>query len=245
MMVNNFDHWACDELGKLFGIPTFPLLFSAKDSISATSMLLLSSSTVTGRRTAAVLSQPWTPRPPIACPLFGLPIPVARFYECSIPESASTSSNYRGPIVWPRARRGDDDLGPVTDRTGRVEGRAVTVSSRGVKGTPQYIRHTIHFCTYWTGSDTIFSRTHIPLNEVSGPGLQLGAQFFQQLAGWEHTGPADGGPPDPVLVTSYNGHVAGSIWHRGILKSRSRYVSLTGWTPSDPAVGQLTGETGL
>ncbi|KAI5656807.1 hypothetical protein M9H77_25600 [Catharanthus roseus] len=30
--------------------------------------------------------------------------------------------------------RGDDDLGPVTDRTGRVERRTVTASSRGVRG---------------------------------------------------------------------------------------------------------------
>ncbi|KAI5666520.1 hypothetical protein M9H77_16373 [Catharanthus roseus] len=29
-----------------------------------------------------------------------------------------------------------------------------------------------------------FSRTQIPLNDVSGPGLQLGAQFFEQLAGF-------------------------------------------------------------
>ncbi|KAI5661507.1 hypothetical protein M9H77_20830 [Catharanthus roseus] len=213
-----------------------------------------------------------------------------------------------------------------------------------------------------------FSRTHIPLNEVSGPGLQLGAQFFKQLVGsvpvdssysgdeygatacgnsssdvglvrdsgtsrseeavkvgslcihssegnedereddgghdddddsdddgddhetvpvveasssghrlapgkgkgltgsfipkksrpptnpmqrkkskndgWEQTGPADGVPQDSVIVPSYSGHVAGCIW-RGILKSRSHYVSLTGWTPSDPAVVQLAGETGV
>ncbi|KAI5650850.1 hypothetical protein M9H77_36855 [Catharanthus roseus] len=31
-------------------------------------------------------------------------------------------------------RRGDDDLGPVTDRTCRVEGRTVTASSRGEAG---------------------------------------------------------------------------------------------------------------
>ncbi|KAI5675246.1 hypothetical protein M9H77_06196 [Catharanthus roseus] len=111
-----------------------------------------------------------------------------------------------------------------------------------------------------------FSKIQIPLNEVSGPGLQLGAQFFEQLAGsvpmdssysgadfgatecskpssdagllgcdkkrpeksrsptnpiqrkkakndgWEQTGPADGGPQDPIFVLSYSGHVAGCIW---------------------------------
>ncbi|KAI5677250.1 hypothetical protein M9H77_08200 [Catharanthus roseus] len=110
-----------------------------------------------------------------------------------------------------------------------------------------------------------FSRTQIPLNDVGGPGLHLGAQFFEQFAGFvpvdssysgakygatacgnpssdivgsrqkrpeksrpptnptqrkkskndgrEQTGPTDGGPQDPVLVPSYSGHVAGSIWH--------------------------------
>ncbi|KAI5657905.1 hypothetical protein M9H77_26698 [Catharanthus roseus] len=151
------------------------------------------------------------------------------------------------------ARRGDDDLRTVTDKTGRVEGRTVTTSSRGVRGCH---------------STSDISSTSVPI----ALGLQLGRQFFEQLAGsvpvdssysgaeygatargnsssdvgkksnndgWEQTGPADGGPQDPVIVPSYNGHVAGCIWHgqdRGILKSRSRYVSLTGWTPSDPAV---------
>ncbi|KAI5650312.1 hypothetical protein M9H77_36317 [Catharanthus roseus] len=66
--------------------------------------------------------------------------------------------------------------------------------------------------------------------------------------GWEQTGPADGVPQDPILVHSYSGHVAGSIWcgqDRCILKSRSRYVFVTGWTPSDPAVVKFVGETGL
>ncbi|KAI5683087.1 hypothetical protein M9H77_04315 [Catharanthus roseus] len=37
-------------------------------------------------------------------------------------------------MVRPGARRGDDDTGLVTDRTGRVEGVTVTASSRGVRG---------------------------------------------------------------------------------------------------------------
>ncbi|KAI5677485.1 hypothetical protein M9H77_08435 [Catharanthus roseus] len=37
-------------------------------------------------------------------------------------------------MVRPRVHRGDDDLGPMTDRTDRVEGRVVTVSSHGVRG---------------------------------------------------------------------------------------------------------------
>ncbi|KAI5681496.1 hypothetical protein M9H77_02724 [Catharanthus roseus] len=37
-------------------------------------------------------------------------------------------------MVRSSGRRGDADLGSITDRTGRVEGRPVTASSRGVKG---------------------------------------------------------------------------------------------------------------
>ncbi|KAI5674257.1 hypothetical protein M9H77_14621 [Catharanthus roseus] len=37
-------------------------------------------------------------------------------------------------MVRPSGRRGDADLGPVTDMTGRVEGHLVTASSRGVRG---------------------------------------------------------------------------------------------------------------
>ncbi|KAI5650559.1 hypothetical protein M9H77_36564 [Catharanthus roseus] len=37
-------------------------------------------------------------------------------------------------MVRPSGRKGDADLGPVTDRTGRVEGRPMTASSRGVRG---------------------------------------------------------------------------------------------------------------
>ncbi|KAI5659520.1 hypothetical protein M9H77_28313 [Catharanthus roseus] len=36
-------------------------------------------------------------------------------------------------MVRSSGRRGDADLGPVTDRTGRAEGRLVTASSRGVR----------------------------------------------------------------------------------------------------------------
>ncbi|KAI5664925.1 hypothetical protein M9H77_24248 [Catharanthus roseus] len=41
--------------------------------------------------------------------------------------------------------------------------------------------------------------------------------------------PAEGGPVDPELIPSYDGHVAGSIWRgqdRGSLKFRSRYMAL-------------------
>ncbi|KAI5664703.1 hypothetical protein M9H77_24026 [Catharanthus roseus] len=38
-------------------------------------------------------------------------------------------------MVRPNGCRGDVDLGPVTDRTGRLEGRPVTASSRGEAGS--------------------------------------------------------------------------------------------------------------
>ncbi|KAI5676101.1 hypothetical protein M9H77_07051 [Catharanthus roseus] len=37
-------------------------------------------------------------------------------------------------MVRPSDRRGDDDLDPLTDRTGRVQGCTITASSRGVRG---------------------------------------------------------------------------------------------------------------
>ncbi|KAI5676426.1 hypothetical protein M9H77_07376 [Catharanthus roseus] len=91
-----------------------------------------------------------------------------------------------------------------------------------------------------------FSKTQILLNEISRPGLLRPSWWTHLTAvltieplivaiphlmlGW--TGPTDGGPQDPVFVPSYSGHVASSIWRgqmrdRGILKSRSRYMSVT------------------
>ncbi|KAI5683353.1 hypothetical protein M9H77_04581 [Catharanthus roseus] len=151
-------------------------------------------------------------------------------------------------MVRPGARRGDDDLGAVTDRTGRVECRAGTASSRGVRGhhstsdipsTSEPIALGMYYDPGAPGSSTSplipftthppttlyhsyapvpydpygysqppqtsydpyahasslpirmpgldptqhFSRTQILLNDVSGLGLQLDAQFFEQLVG--------------------------------------------------------------
>ncbi|KAI5669060.1 hypothetical protein M9H77_18913 [Catharanthus roseus] len=136
-------------------------------------------------------------------------------------------------MVGPGARRGDNDLGPVTERTGRVEGRVVTASSRGVRGchstsdilsTPASFRLGIYYDSCAPGSSTqpptilfrtrpplsitwsppptsydlyahvpalprmpsqdwphCMVKTQVPLNDVSGPGLQLSAQFFEHL----------------------------------------------------------------
>ncbi|KAI5677266.1 hypothetical protein M9H77_08216 [Catharanthus roseus] len=57
---------------------------------------------------------------------------------------------------------------------------------------------------------------------------------------WEQIGPAEGGPVDPKLIPSYGGHV-----DRGILKYRSRYMALTGWSITDAEVVSLATGTGL
>ncbi|KAI5683785.1 hypothetical protein M9H77_05013 [Catharanthus roseus] len=59
-------------------------------------------------------------------------------------------------MVRPSGRKEGDDLGPVTDRTGQVEGRTVTASSRAVRGrhstsdlpaTPTYLALDFHHGT--------------------------------------------------------------------------------------------------
>ncbi|KAI5673456.1 hypothetical protein M9H77_13820 [Catharanthus roseus] len=66
-------------------------------------------------------------------------------------------------MVRPSGRRGDADLGPVTNRTGRVEERPVTASSRGVRGrhstfdllvTPTPLASGFHHGTGEAGSST-------------------------------------------------------------------------------------------
>ncbi|KAI5668865.1 hypothetical protein M9H77_18718 [Catharanthus roseus] len=66
-------------------------------------------------------------------------------------------------MVRPSDRRGDADLGLVTDRTGRVESRLVTASSRGVRGrhstfdlpvTPTPLAPGFHHGTGEAGSST-------------------------------------------------------------------------------------------
>ncbi|KAI5660000.1 hypothetical protein M9H77_28793 [Catharanthus roseus] len=66
-------------------------------------------------------------------------------------------------MVPPSGRRGDDDFGPVMDRTGRIDGHTVTTSSRGVRGrnstsdlpaTPTPLAPGFHHCTGEPGSST-------------------------------------------------------------------------------------------
>ncbi|KAI5681919.1 hypothetical protein M9H77_03147 [Catharanthus roseus] len=141
-------------------------------------------------------------------------------------------------MVRPGARRSDDDLGARTDRIGQVEGRAVTASSRGVRG-----RHTTacrnsssdvglgkDFGTSrseeavrvgFTGSfmsmmsKIVGSRQKRP--EKSRPPTNPTQRKKSKNDGWEQTGPADGGPQDPVIVPSYSGQVVGCIWRGQII----------------------------
>ncbi|KAI5681575.1 hypothetical protein M9H77_02803 [Catharanthus roseus] len=225
------------------------------------------------------------------------------------------------------ARRGDDDLGPVTDRTGRIESCTVTASSRSVRrcfstldilSTPAPFGPGILVhqgmvigpgprSLSWFGSLRIeggeddedefeddggdddddddddddggdgHGDEPVPVAHASSsdcrpvPGKEKGLigsfmSVMNKIAGsdkkkpeksrpptsptqrkkakndyWEQTGPADGGPEDPVLIPSYSGHIVGEMH----IEVASRFVSLAGWTPSDPAVVELARETGL
>ncbi|KAI5680821.1 hypothetical protein M9H77_02048 [Catharanthus roseus] len=141
-------------------------------------------------------------------------------------------------MVRPSSRRGDDDLGPVTDMTGRVQGRTVTASSRSAYGSA-YPHSQPPPTVYdpYLAAPTV--RPHIPyrssaqepLTEFSGHARQLGAKFFYfifralhwerkrvKASDWEQTGPAEGGSVDLELIPSYEGHVAGSIWRSWHIK---------------------------
>ncbi|KAI5654326.1 hypothetical protein M9H77_31513 [Catharanthus roseus] len=56
---------------------------------------------------------------------------------------------------------------------------------------------------------------------------------------WEQTGPAERGLVDPEHIPSYGGH------DRGLLKCRSCYMALVGWSLTDAKVISLATETGL
>ncbi|KAI5672154.1 hypothetical protein M9H77_12518 [Catharanthus roseus] len=110
-------------------------------------------------------------------------------------------------MVPPSGRRGDTDLGPVTDRTGRVEGRPVTASSRGVRGrhstsdlpvTPTPLAPGFHHGTVYDPylhaltivQPRISYRSAIqePIWEFRGQPRQIGVEFFYQILG---TAPQD------------------------------------------------------
>ncbi|KAI5680549.1 hypothetical protein M9H77_01776 [Catharanthus roseus] len=140
-------------------------------------------------------------------------------------------------MVWPGARRGDDDLGPVTDRTDR--GRVVTESSR-VPVDSSYSNGNYGAIDCGNpSSDAGLGRDSGISGMVTGPGLRSLTCFILVMSkiarsrqkrpkklrsptnptqrkkakndGWEQIGPADGGPLGLVFIPSYSGHIASSI----------------------------------
>ncbi|KAI5676688.1 hypothetical protein M9H77_07638 [Catharanthus roseus] len=78
--------------------------------------------------------------------------------------------------------RGDDDLSPVTNRTGRVEGRTITASSRGTVYDPYLNAPTVRPHIPYR------SAAQEPLKEFNGQPRQIGVEFFYQMMG---TAPQD------------------------------------------------------
>ncbi|KAI5676025.1 hypothetical protein M9H77_06975 [Catharanthus roseus] len=175
-------------------------------------------------------------------------------------------------MVCPSGRRGDDDIGSVTNRTCRVQGRTVTASSRGVRG-----RHSTSNLPSTPLPAGFYHDTGAP----GSPARQLGAEFFKQMVGTVQPDSsynthgytardcgvsssepfigrrysvnlgveADRGPrnkrPDKardVPASTQRKRVKASDWEqiepaegdRDILKCRSRYMTLTGWSLTDP-----------
>ncbi|KAI5672260.1 hypothetical protein M9H77_12624 [Catharanthus roseus] len=147
-------------------------------------------------------------------------------------------------MVRPRARRGNDDLGPVIDRTGRVEGRTVTASSRAVRG-----RHSTSNIP--STSAPIGPATPIPFRtRPSTTSHRSYTPVPYDLYGYSQPPQTSYDPyaHAPSLLICMPGLDPTQYFSktqiplnedRSILKSRSSYVSLTSWTPSDLAVSDL------
>ncbi|KAI5683493.1 hypothetical protein M9H77_04721 [Catharanthus roseus] len=99
-------------------------------------------------------------------------------------------------MVRPSGRRGDADLGPVMDMTGRVEGRPITASSRGLRGrhstsdipvTPTPLAPGFH---HGTGSRN--KRSDVA-RDVLAPTQK---RKKMKPSDWEQTEAAEGGPVD-------------------------------------------------
>ncbi|KAI5657286.1 hypothetical protein M9H77_26079 [Catharanthus roseus] len=78
-------------------------------------------------------------------------------------------------MVRPSSHRGDDDLGPVTDKACRVEGRTITTSSRDTVYDPYLYAPTVrpHIPYRSTAQE--------PLQEFSGLPRQIEVEFFYQI----------------------------------------------------------------
>ncbi|KAI5671441.1 hypothetical protein M9H77_11805 [Catharanthus roseus] len=99
-------------------------------------------------------------------------------------------------MVRPSSRRGDADLGPVTDSTCRVERRPITTSSRGVRGRhstsdlpviPTPLAPGFH---HGTGSR---NKRHEVARDAPAPTQK---RKKVKASDWEQTEAAKGGPVD-------------------------------------------------
>ncbi|KAI5669169.1 hypothetical protein M9H77_19022 [Catharanthus roseus] len=83
-------------------------------------------------------------------------------------------------MVRSGAHRGDDNLGPVTDRTGRVQGRTITASSQGLMGNDivppnsLLLLPILHLVSIMVRESIL---------EFIGQSRQIGAEFFNQMFG--------------------------------------------------------------
>ncbi|KAI5659506.1 hypothetical protein M9H77_28299 [Catharanthus roseus] len=125
-------------------------------------------------------------------------------------------------MIYPVGRRVDDDLDPVTNRTGRAQGRTITVSSRGLRGRHIFIMIQVHpgllpnHHLYRLDLDLL---THHTCLALYGPARKLGVDFFDQIVG--------GVPAD----SSYNIH---------------GYTTTDyGVSSSEPFIGRDSGDMGL
>ncbi|KAI5677560.1 hypothetical protein M9H77_08510 [Catharanthus roseus] len=147
-------------------------------------------------------------------------------------------------MVQPGALRGNDDLGPVIDRTGRIEGRAVTVSSPSMRG--HHNTSDIPSTSAPIGPTTpIPLRTcpptisHHPYTPVPYDPYRYSQPPQISYDPYAHA------PSLPIRTpgldpTQYFSKTQIPLNEdRGILKSRSRYMSMTCWTPNDPTVSDL------
>ncbi|KAI5677625.1 hypothetical protein M9H77_08575 [Catharanthus roseus] len=148
-------------------------------------------------------------------------------------------------MVRPGACRGDDDLGAVTDRTDQVEGRAVTASSRGVRGRHSTLDISSTSAPTAPGIPPIPFTTHPPTTSYHPyTPVPYDPYGYSQPPQTSYD-PYAHDPSLPIRMpgldpTQYFSRTQIPLNDdRDILKSRSRYVSLIGWTPSDPAVSDL------
>ncbi|KAI5661759.1 hypothetical protein M9H77_21082 [Catharanthus roseus] len=176
-------------------------------------------------------------------------------------------------MVRPSGRRGDVDLGPVTDRTGRVEGRPVTVSSRGEAGSstqapavpfrsrPPLHPHLSHILVPYEP----YGYAHPPSHYTDTMFGAARQDSFYSTHGYSHAeyGVSSSDHYVPGLADRFAGsrnkrpnvvrdpfdweqtEAAEGGPERGLLKCRTHYMALIGWELTDSQAGPLDLGLGL